>query len=100
MIYINTNTAINFRHLTVENANQSISGRLSNSRLFSSRVTECEIVSVEGENTVEIIGYGKSQCHPSDNFNKEFGRKNSLARAVENLDRDFRKQIWIAYFNR
>jgi hypothetical protein len=55
---------------------------------------------VEGENIVEILGYGKSQCHPSDNFNKEFGRKNSLARAAENLDRDFRKQIWFAYFNR
>lgn len=97
MIYINQNTAINFRHLTVD-AQYTAGNREAD--ILPSRVTECEIVSVEGENIVEILGYGKSQCHPSDNFNKEFGRKNSLVRAAENLDRDFRKQIWFAYFNR
>ena len=99
MIQINENTAINFRHLTVDNANQSVPVRPSN-RPSSTRVTECEIVKVEGSNIVEVLGYGKSQCHPTDNFNKEFGRKNSLSRALQNLDQDFRRQIWTAYFQR
>lgn len=97
MIYINQNTAINFRHLTVD-AQYTAGNREVD--ILPSRVTECEIVSVEGENIVEILASGESRCHPFDNFNKEVGRKNSLGRAVKTLDRDFRKQIWTAYFNR
>lgn len=96
MIYINQNTAINFRHLTA-NAQHTAGNREG---ILPSRVTECEIVSVQGENIVEILAFGESRCHPFDNFNKEVGRKNSLSRAVKTLGRDFRKQIWTAYFNR
>lgn len=47
-----------------------------------------------------LIGDGESNCHPSDNFCKETGRKIALERAVARLDRDTRREIWRLYFDR
>ena len=58
--------------------------------------TRCILTLTDG--VTEQIGV--TLCSKKDNFCRETGRKISLARAVDNLDRDFRKEIWGAYFNR
>jgi hypothetical protein len=100
MIYITPNKAINFRHYFVDSSDANVSKRVTNANLATSRITECEIVNVDGEEIVEVLGKGTSRCHPMDNFNKEFGRKNALARAISNMSRADRTVIWNAYFNR
>lgn len=41
---------------------------------------------------------GFAFCHPNDPFVKAIGRKVALARAIKNLPRNIRRQIWKAYF--
>lgn len=41
-----------------------------------------------------------STLHPSDNYEKEVGRKVSLARALSPFERDFRTKIWAIYHGR
>ena len=84
MIYINEQTAINFRHSV------NVSG---------SRMTVCELVGVEGKE-YKILSYAQAYCHPKDNFNKEFGRRTALKRCVETLPKSDRKIVWEAYLNR
>lgn len=43
---------------------------------------------------------GEAYCSTMDTFNKEIGRKVSLARAVQPLPREERRAIWEAYFSR
>ena len=45
---------------------------------------------------------GGAFCDPRDKFNKEFGRKLSLARALEkgNFTKDARRQVWEHYRSR
>ncbi len=91
MIFINTNLAIDFRHSRFDH-NHELGFR-------QPRTTICEIVHfIDGERTV--VSRGRSVCHPLDNFNKEFGRKNSLTRAVARLPRADRMRFWRAYNNR
>jgi len=104
MIYIDKTTAINFRHSRVDNPDgvKAPNKRLSESKdsLMKSRRTECEILQILPDQEPLVMGYGESLCHPNDNFNKEFGRKNALARAISKMARQDRTVIWNAYFNR
>lgn len=103
MIYINNNRAINFRHSNIDNPENiyETKKRLnSQTYILKTRVVECEIFQVEGTKIVEVIAYGKSMCHPKDNFNKEFGGKNVLSRALAYLPKEERTCAWNAYFSR
>ncbi len=46
------------------------------------------------------IAVGSSICSKTDNFNKRTGRKIALSRAIKSADlpKNFRKEIWDAYF--
>lgn len=55
------------------------------------------LTTVQSENSALFL-QDLALCHPSDQFNKAKGRKLSLARAIEELPREERRQIWAAYF--
>lgn len=57
------------------------------------RVTTCRLV-FNGETVL-----ASSVCNPKDNFNKDAGRKLSLARALKDasLSKEERTEIWEAY---
>lgn len=97
MIYITENKAINFRHQTIQHP---FLKKNVGYEFLDCRSTTCEIVTVNGNEIVDVVTSGVAICHPSDNFNKEIGRKTSLQRAVEKLHREERVQIWNAYFAR
>lgn len=103
MIYVTDNLAINFRHSSVETTlgMKNSTKRMSTiSAISKSRRTECEILQFVPESDPNVVGYGESLCHPSDNFSKETGRKNSLNRAISHMSREDRALIWAAYHNR
>ncbi len=52
-------------------------------------------VDIDGEH----IGQGVVVCHPSDNFNKSFGRKRALTYAINPLHKVIREAIWKEYGN-
>lgn len=62
--------------------------------------TSCTIEWCGGEPGWTPVATGYSILHPSDRFDKEKGRKISLARALKNWPREKRKLIWESYFNR
>jgi hypothetical protein len=41
---------------------------------------------------------GVAHCAPQDGFNKSTGRKIALARALKDVPRDTRRQLWASYF--
>ena len=55
------------------------------------------VLQVEGQTTCAT-----AWCSIGDNFNKEAGRKIALKRAMQhaNLNRDDRREVWMAYFGR
>ena len=57
------------------------------------RATTCIIFNEEG---VEVSS-GVANVHPKDNFNKEKGRQIALGRAISNMDKKYRTQIWEEY---
>ena len=57
------------------------------------RATTCIIFNEAGEE----VGSGTANVHPKDNFNKEKGRQIALARAISNMDKKYRTQIWKEY---
>ncbi len=59
-------------------------------------ITHC-IIETEG---FYPVASGASICIKGDRFNKETGRKLSLARALESLDKEDRTIFWDAYHNR
>jgi hypothetical protein len=65
------------------------------SRRFS-HITECTILG-----SGITIATGKSYCMHEDNFDRYFGRKRSLTRALENsgFDKDTRTEIWNTYWS-
>lgn len=68
------------------------------------RGSNCIISEEVGGKRGPTVAFGSSTCHPKDRFDKEVGRKVSLASALatwiprENLK--LRKHIWFAYFSR
>lgn len=56
--------------------------------------TNCEILD---RTSGSIVGTGKSCCMSSDTFDKEKGRKGSLTKALTNIPRDLRFQVWEWY---
>ncbi len=86
MIYFNENQAINFKHTRIEDR----------------RVTVCQIINVDNSGNELVVSEGASMCNPRDNFCKEYGRKLSLTKALRmtQLDKNQRKVVWDAYFNR
>ncbi len=75
-------------------------------RHYPNAGTDCIINRIPGLGHEGYQGkaWGDSRLHPSDfdKFNKETGRKISLARAMEGLgwDRETRTRVWKAYFAR
>ena len=63
--------------------------------------TECRIFSFETTNygAVSFSVSGNAVCSPNDNFNKEYGRKLSLKRALEksSFDKAQRGRVWEVY---
>lgn len=57
-------------------------------------ITKCRVIHMN----VEAVGEAK--CDMRDNFNKETGRKLSLARAIEMFPKNVRTEIWDSYLNR
>jgi hypothetical protein len=69
------------------------------------RVTECAIVSYdEIAKERRVIARGSATCHPRDHYKKEVGRELALKRALDpfdcNIDREMRRLLWDAYWNR
>lgn len=71
--------------------------RHHNIEKLKERYTECMIFVGD-----ELKGYGLSKCSVQDSFVKEFGRKQSLTRALARttLTKSGRKKIWNAYFEK
>lgn len=42
--------------------------------------------------------FGEAECHPLDNFDRRIGRRLALTRAIEELPRETRKEIWQEYW--
>ena len=57
------------------------------------KATTCIIFNEEGVR----VSSGVANVHPKDNFNKEKGRKISLARAIKTWDKEYRSQVWEEY---
>ena len=47
-----------------------------------------------------LIGEGHSYCSLMDNFDRKVGRKLALARAIAELDKDTRTEIWKEYMKK
>jgi hypothetical protein len=63
------------------------------------RLTFCAVLRRDQTGTTTLLS-GRAKCSKKDNFNKEAGRKLSLARAIAVLPRDDRGVIWSTYFSR
>lgn len=73
----------------------------SDSADWEVRHTTCTISTVtESIDKSYELFMGWAWCDPNDNFNRNTGRKIALKRALENFDRDVRKQLWEAYFEK
>jgi hypothetical protein len=61
--------------------------------LAGHRVTYCELMNANG------VYCGESVCHSTDNYDKDKGRKKSLARAMKEagLSKEERIEIWEEY---
>lgn len=55
------------------------------------------VCAVESSNSEDIL-LGYSYCNPVDQFNRQTGRKLALTRAIEELPREERAEVWRAYF--
>ena len=65
------------------------------------RFTRCDVfVQEDGKNLDDGYTYGLALCAPQDKFVKEYGRKLSLARAIEHMPRDVRAKVWETYLSR
>ena len=62
--------------------------------LPQSRVSVCQI-----SNTTRLLKEGIAYCAPTDSFDKNKGRRVSLARALKalNLPKEVRMEFWEAY---
>ncbi len=56
--------------------------------------TVCEI---SAEEPSRVVLTGQTNCSRSDHFNKETGNKLALTRAIADLPRATRKEIWDTY---
>lgn len=64
-------------------------------------MTECRLYSgAERREKGDWDEYGCAHLHPKDRYNRETGRKVSLAKAIKGWDRADRKAVWEAYLNR
>lgn len=61
--------------------------------------TECHIERLNTQGDWNLISFGMARCSKEDMFHKPTGRKISLTRAVENMDKEIRTAIWESYFN-
>jgi len=52
---------------------------------------------IDDELSGEALREGVAFCSINDRFDKARGRKLSLTRAIEGLDKDLRKEFWTAY---
>lgn len=59
-------------------------------------VTHCAVYSLDGTEYYE----GSVTCSKYDHFRKATGRKAALQRAISNLDRAIRADIWATYFTK
>ena len=62
--------------------------------------TRCTIDNIVKKRYEYRVSYGKAYLHPKDNYDKNFGRKLSLARALKNggFNTKERTLFWEAYF--
>lgn len=86
----NQNIAINFNY-TVDNQEGLTCGQ---------RMVVCQIVDASDKNKRTVLTGGSARLAPGDTFVKEEGRKIALRRAIKDFDRQARREIWQAYFNR
>ena len=61
------------------------------------RITRCEIKSGD-----TLVSWGETVCHPTDNFEKNSGRKRAMGRAFQlaHFNKEFRTKMWEKYFER
>ena len=85
---------IHFQHRVVEDAPKR---RRWTTRCFF-HAGRCAVKSCLGTTDPHAIGYGVAICNPIDQFSKAKGRIHSLTKALETLPRDFRQEVWKAYF--
>ena len=57
--------------------------------------TSCEIASTGSG--LYLYGYGSSDLHPNDNFDRKIGRKIALTRALKDFPAGVRVKFWEAY---
>jgi hypothetical protein len=64
-------------------------------------VTECHVSRLVRGKPVRYI-MGEARCHPKDQYCKEYGRKLSLANALQamGMPKNFRTHVWEAYLGR
>lgn len=102
---------INGRNFKISFAHSHEGGHTTTAQVF-------EVLSGgKGEEIVLHLGEGSAYCHPSDNFNKEAGRKIALERALQSIPffanwgwdqatgrtinpKPKRRAIWAGYFAR
>ena len=91
MIYINKNSAISFERFA---------------KGPDQRGTACELVEIlsyeNGKPVVNPVYRAEVTCDSRDRFTKESGRKLALKKVLKEAgyDKDMRKIVWTAYFNR
>ena len=59
------------------------------------RATVCIVITKTGNKFV-----GVAKCHPQDNFYAYIGRKVSLTKAIEPMNKYSRKMVWDFYFKK
>lgn len=59
------------------------------------RATVCIVITKVGNKFV-----GVAKCHPQDDFYAYIGRKVSLTKAIETLNKPSRKMVWDFYFKK
>lgn len=57
----------------------------------------CSVVDVSVDGSP--LSRGISVCHPDDRFNKSFGRKRAMTKALEVFSKSTRKAIWYEYIH-
>jgi hypothetical protein len=66
-------------------------------------IIDSSLVSIETECSIlkndEFVSYGIALCSPNDTYDKEFGRKLSMSRALlkSDLTKEERSVVWEAY---
>jgi len=94
----NCNYAINFFYQD----DQNNVGRKSLERPNNKKITTtCSISTISQENNKKtFVDLCKEHCvkHPNDPFDKSYGRRIALARALVSFGRSFRKEAWNNYF--